>query len=232
MDDPLLRAWTTQYTNSPVTSSLPITSGERRLRLLRDDCAEENPQPPKYSPTTAYSPMPHALSRERRGDTCSESPREGGLEYINPSLLLVPREQADPEPSNRAGARSPGQDQSTQHPCTRPNTPNMEEDFSVSGPDIRSLHSGQNAREKQSNPPVDIFEGFLAKMLAFDVVRPQSADGDGNGESPHDVEAKQTKVHHGFAISVGWSSTFFPDYIQEGPGYSRNMVAAETIGHS
>ncbi|KAL4997428.1 hypothetical protein BDV10DRAFT_169622 [Aspergillus recurvatus] len=231
MDDPLLRAWTTQYTNSPVTSSLPPTPGERRPSSLREDCVEEEPRPPKYSPSPAYASMPHALSGEPRGDARSVSPQHGAPEYINPSLLLLPREQASVGLGNHAGPRLLDQEQSTQYPCTRPNTPNMEESFSVPGPDIRSPHPGGNARERQSNSSVDIFEEILAKMLAFDVTRPQTSNGVCNGEAPREMEVNQTDVHQGIAISVGWSSTFFPDYMQEGSGYSRNMVAADTIGN-
>ncbi|KAL5046548.1 hypothetical protein BDW71DRAFT_181871 [Aspergillus fruticulosus] len=232
MDDPFLRAWTTQYTNSPITSSLPTTRGELRSCSLREKCVGEKRQPPKYARTPPYTSMPHAVSCEPREGICNLSSGNGAPEYIDPSLLLLPGQQVRPEIDNHPDARLPGQELGTRYPYTRPNTPDKEASLNAPESNTLSPQREQNAREKQYSPSGDIFEGILAKMQAFDVVRPQSADGVGNGESLQDVETKQTDVRHGFAINVGWSSTFFPDYIQEGCGYSRTIVAADTIGHS
>ncbi|KAL4971722.1 hypothetical protein BDW66DRAFT_145550 [Aspergillus desertorum] len=163
MDDPLLHAWTTQYTNSPITSSLPTAPRERRLRSPSDEFVEENPNPRQYSPTPPYTLMPHAVSCEPKEGMCSLGPGNGALEYIDPSLLLLPREQTGTQFDSNADARLPGQERRTQYPCTRPNTPDMEEDFRAPGPDRRSPQPGHNEREKQSDPPVDIFKGILAK---------------------------------------------------------------------
>ncbi|KAL4750610.1 hypothetical protein BDW72DRAFT_193683 [Aspergillus terricola var. indicus] len=228
MDDPLLRAWTTQYTNLPITSPQSATPGERRPRSLREGRVEK-PRQPKYSPAPPDAFMPYAVSYEPQGDTCNVDRGNGALEYINPSLLLRPHDHAKPESTNHASAIRAGKEENAQFSCTRPNTPNVEGVSSVSESDQRSSQPRRNGREEQSSPPVDIFEGILAKMLAFDVVRPPSTNELGNDGPPHEVEAKQPDAHHGFAISVGWSSTFFPDDIQEGSGHSRHTV--DTIGH-
>ncbi|KAL4758006.1 uncharacterized protein BDW70DRAFT_170851 [Aspergillus foveolatus] len=228
MGDPLLRAWTTQYTNSPITTPRSATPGERRLRPLRDERVEK-PRNPKNPLTPPDMSMPYAVSSVPQGNTCNVDRGNGALEYINPSLLLLPQDHASPESNNYARVRRVSDRRVGQFPCTRPNTPNMEGVSNVSASDQRSSQSGRNGREEQSSPPVDIFEGILAKMLAFDVVRPPSTNELGNDEPPREVEAKQPIVHHGFAISVGWSSTFFPDDIQEGSGHSRNTV--DTVGH-
>ncbi|KAL4813513.1 hypothetical protein BDW67DRAFT_168113 [Aspergillus spinulosporus] len=228
MDDPLLRAWTTQYTNSPITSPRSATPGERRLRSLRNERVEK-PRHPKYSPTLPDMSMLYAANSVPQGDTYNVDRGNGAPEFINPSLLLLPHNHAISESNYDASARRVGEGRNGQLPCTRPNPRNVEGASSVSASGQRSSQPGRNGREEQSSPPVDIFEGILAKMLAFDVVRPPSANQLANDEPPREVEAKQPKVHHGFAISVGWSSTFFPDDIQEGSGHSRSTV--DTIGH-
>ncbi|KAL4740277.1 hypothetical protein BDV11DRAFT_204467 [Aspergillus similis] len=218
MDDPLLRVWMTQYTNSPITSPRFATPGERRRRSLREEHVEK-PRQPKYSPAPADTFMPYAVSSEPRGDICSVNRGNGTLEYINPSLLLLPQGHASPESNNHASARRAGKEQIAQFPRTHPSTPIVEGVPNVPDSERRSSQPPRNARGEQSSPPVDIFEGILAKMLAFDVVRPPSANESGNDEPLREVEPKQPDVHHGFAISVGWSSTFFPDDIQGGSGH-------------
>ncbi|KAL2815585.1 hypothetical protein BDW59DRAFT_153792 [Aspergillus cavernicola] len=198
MDDPFLCAWTTQYTNSAMSISMssPLeTSHPRRKTSQRahKTCDHERPceQCTKCRKQQAClrgsAYEPRLGSRYRDQD----SARESSTECINPILLNT--ESPSPGFENNAVTRLLRENTSTPFSCSK------EAQDGSPGADMLSGH-----------PPEDMFEDILAELLAFDVVRPQMSNVGGCNE----YEIKQ--VQHGFSISSGWSSTFFPPGMEEG----------------
>ncbi|KAL4805611.1 hypothetical protein BDV18DRAFT_141386 [Aspergillus unguis] len=196
MTDPLLSAWTRQYTNSPVPSAMvnPCEQVPRRKtarsclhcqrahrtcdnerpcqqcrrRDMTEDCVDGSRKQPKYLIDSAYKPRVWKKARKTQRDNhCSE---KSTTAFIDPSVLSL---------GDQSQKSSPEVD-----------------DITI----MRSIRPGKSSvSTAEDNSP-----GNGSEVLAFDIVRPEVSDGDGCSEN------ETERVPEGFVISAGWSSTFLP----------------------
>ncbi|KAL3471672.1 hypothetical protein BJX99DRAFT_263073 [Aspergillus californicus] len=249
MNDPLLRAWTTQYTNSPMSPPQSMSSTFEKSRpsprrKARRSCANcqrghrtcDNNRPceqcktrgiphkcinakrkaPKYLSDSAYNYTPRFEIRPgfeirnygaetraaRRGDQAQckpggvgearrEAPTEKLPDCIDPSLLLHTENQT-PRPTSGVGGNTV--------------TALLRQGMNTSSPETVSSPAAPDAGGELDTPE-NIFEEILAELLAFDRVGINGHHGCNGLEGK---EGKEASGNDGFAIGVGWSSTFYP----------------------
>ncbi|KAL2870274.1 Zn(II)2Cys6 transcription factor domain-containing protein [Aspergillus lucknowensis] len=80
--------------------------------------------------------------------------------------------------------------------------------------EVPSSPSGQNGITMDESLPDqamnNLYEKILAETLAIDLLRPQISNIDGYDEHGGGMGVQERRPSSGIAISIGWSSTFFP----------------------
>ncbi|KAL4900471.1 hypothetical protein BDW74DRAFT_95671 [Aspergillus multicolor] len=215
MGDPFLHAWTTQYTNGPMPSFLSTTTRKCTWCVMTEDQFQQDPKPPCSIRDLECPMLPHGPGHDVNDDNGCARLTECQPKYtcVDPSLLIRGslEESAGPKGSQRTAVSEQPTD-----------TPFAREDSSIEGGGVLSGTKGRSDQCKRRKVQgaydapreVNIFEGILAEMLAFDVVRPRSSNGIRGAGRQNDDGINGPNIHDGFSISVGWSSTFFPDEAQ------------------
>lgn len=89
--------------------------------------------------------------------------------------------------------------------------------------DVPPSQSEQNGIANPHQSPEDISGDIFAEPLAIEMLRPQICNVDSyDGHGIKKVQGSGSS--YGFAISSGWSSTFFPCGMDEEPQGPRNMA--------
>ncbi|KAL2847196.1 hypothetical protein BJY01DRAFT_167733 [Aspergillus pseudoustus] len=223
MNDPFLSAWTTQYTNVPVppeptrtmTSTFEKTRPRRKARRscmncqrghrTCDDqrpceqctkrgkqatCIDGNHKQFKYLRDSEYHPT-RRMRRSREGSEGTTAP-----EYIDPAMLQA---QSDSNSATAGMGLLRNGDN-----ADIPPPPRSTSSYDDSGVDTPPLQEDEGFGEMVvQGQGEDIFEDILDELLEFDATKPHAI-------SFNDCEDYHKPHSHGFSISTGWSSTFFP----------------------
>ncbi|RDW64464.1 uncharacterized protein DSM5745_09875 [Aspergillus mulundensis] len=209
MGDALLHAWTTQYTNSPST-----TSAERAPGEPSEASSFKHPNSPIHLRDLEYPPMALSFNREVSKEWGRASMKESPQEYINPNLLSL-KDSNDSTDSGALDGLGPFQHPASKH-SSRQLPPAARQD-ALSETREWPNRSRQNETDAGNNASmnIDVLEGVLAELLAFDVVWSQSSNRAEARAGQDEDGMNRLNAHNGFAIGVGWSSTFFPDDVHD-----------------
>ncbi|KAL3458424.1 hypothetical protein BJX64DRAFT_266754 [Aspergillus heterothallicus] len=238
MNDPFLSAWTTQYTNTPIPSLPQISKAmsstfekTRPRRKARRSCLNcqrghrtcDNHRPCeqctkrgkqqtcidgthkqfKYLRDSEYHP-----ARRRGSRDCSGGITGLATGCIDPGLL-------------HAHAHAHAMQKADRDIPPAPRSTSSVEDEGVETPPPCAI--GENHELGMRNPEEeeDIFGDILEELLVFD------------GEPVKRFtlgceDAEMKSQSHGFSISTGWSSTFFPPDVEEQERYSGRAAASRS----